>query len=85
MGKPSVTGWPSDNIIPGRDWAAPLAGVTVYLYQGDADETTPMTHLALYASAIPHAHVRRLSGRDHQLNDDLSEVAQDISRVSKPA
>ncbi len=78
-------GWPSDDIIPGRDWAAPLAGVTVYLYQGDADETTPMTHLALYASAIPHAHVRRLSGRDHQLNDDLSEVAQDISRVSKPA
>jgi predicted alpha/beta hydrolase family esterase len=78
-------GWPSDDIVPGRDWAAPLAGITVYLYQGDADETTPMTHLDLYAKAIPHAYVRRLNGRNHQLNDDLSEVAQDISRVSTPA
>ena len=42
-----------------------------------------MTHLDLYASAIPHTHLRCLSGRDHQLNDDLSEVAQDIGRVSK--
>ncbi len=61
------------------------SGVTVYLYQGDADETTPMTHLDLYAKAIPHAHGRRLNGRNHQLNDDLSEVAQDISRVASPA
>ncbi|THK36178.1 alpha/beta hydrolase [Ensifer sp. MPMI2T] len=78
-------GWLSDDIVPGRDWAAPLAGATIYLYQGDADETTPMTHLDLYAKAIPQAHVRRLSGRDHQLDNDLAEVTQDIRRVRKPA
>jgi predicted alpha/beta hydrolase family esterase len=76
-------GWPSDDIVLDRDWAAPLAGVAVYLYQGDADETTPATHLDLYAKAIPHAQVRHLNGRDHQLNNDLSEVAQDIRRVSE--
>jgi hypothetical protein len=42
-----------------------------------------MTHLDLYEKAIPQAHVRRLSGRDHQLNDDLSKVAQNIRRVSR--
>ncbi|MFJ6200041.1 hypothetical protein [Micromonospora sp. NPDC092111] len=29
---------------------------------------------------IPQAHLHRLPGRDHQLNDDLSEVAKVIRR-----
>lgn len=71
-------GWPSDELVPGPDWGAPLADRAVYLYQGDADDTTPMAHVDLYAAAMPHARVRRLIGRDHQLNDDLSEVAEDV-------
>ena len=71
-------GWPSDDIVHALDWAAPLSKVTVYLYQGDADETAPMTHLDLYAKAIPRAEVRVLVGRDHQLCNDLREVAGDI-------
>ena len=71
-------GWPSDEVKANPGWAGPLAATTVYLYQGDADDTTPMTHVGLYAKAIPHARLRRLSGRDHQLNDDLAEVAADI-------
>jgi predicted alpha/beta hydrolase family esterase len=78
-------GWTSDDIEPGRDWAEPLSGVAVLLYRGDADETTPLAHLGLYASAIPHALVRRLAGRDHQLGDDLTEVAEDIRRLVRPA
>lgn len=54
------------------------AGVPVYLYHGDADSVVPVEHLALHAAAIPAAHVRRLRGRDHQLDGDLSEVARDI-------
>jgi len=42
-------GWPADDIVLRRDWTAPLADIAVYLYQGDTDETTPMTHLDLYA------------------------------------
>jgi predicted alpha/beta hydrolase family esterase len=78
-------GWPSDDIAPAPDWAAPLAGVPIYLYQGDADETTPMAHLDLYGKAIPQAHLRCLRDRDHQLDNDLSEVARDIRRVSQTA
>ncbi len=74
-------GWPSDEIAPAADWAAPLAETAIRLYQGDADETVPMEHADLYAKVLPRALVRRLPGRDHQLNDDLSEVAEDIRRA----
>jgi hypothetical protein len=43
-----------------------------------------MTHVDLYAKAIPQARVRRLKSRDHQLNNDLSEIAEDIRRMGKP-
>jgi predicted alpha/beta hydrolase family esterase len=77
-------GWPSEDIVLRRDWAAPFAGLAVFLTQGDADTTTPMTHLDLYAKALPQAQLRRLEGRDHQLDNDLSEIADDIRRVGKP-
>lgn len=75
-------GWPSDEIDPQSDWAKPLAGIPIYLYLGDADSTVPMAHVDLYAEAIPHAHVRRLPGCDHQLNNDLSEVAEDVREMT---
>jgi hypothetical protein len=40
-----------------------------------------VAHVDLYKKSIPHAQVRKLEGRDHQLNDDLSEVAADIRRL----
>jgi predicted alpha/beta hydrolase family esterase len=76
-------GWPSDEIEADPDLGAKLpAQSPVYLYQGDADETVPAGHLDLNAKAIPEAVVRRLPGRDHQLNNDLSEVAADIRKLT---
>jgi hypothetical protein len=40
-----------------------------------------VSHLAIYARHLPHAQARRLQGRDHQLNEDLSEVAADIKAL----
>lgn len=75
-------GWPSEDIEPVADLGASLpAQVPVYLYHGSEDETVPFEHVGLYARAIPQAVVRRLTGRNHQLNDDLSEVAADIRRL----
>ena len=72
-------GWSSDAIAPKPDLGAGLpAPSPVYLYQGDADDIVPAAHAALNAAAIPQAVLRMLAGRDHQLNDDLSEVAADI-------
>ena len=75
-------GWPSDDIEPRPDLAARLpAAVPVFLYHGEDDAIVPVAHVELYAAAIPHARVRRLVGRDHQLNNDLSDVASDIRQL----
>jgi hypothetical protein len=72
-------GWPSTDFKPSPDLGARLPWATpVFLYHGSADDTAPIAHLGLYKKAIPQAHAHRLAGRDHQLNDDLSEVARDI-------
>jgi len=75
-------GWPSDDLRPTKEAAAELRDrAPLYLYQGRDDETVPLSHLGLLAKALPHATVRRLEGRDHQLNHDLSEIAHDIRHL----
>jgi len=76
-------GWPSEDIGALTDSGASLpGGVPIFLYHGSKDETAPFGHVDLYARAIPQAVVRRLPGRDHQLNNDMASVAADIRRAS---
>jgi hypothetical protein len=76
-------GWPSEDFEPAPDLGARLPPSTpIYLYHGSEDDTAPCAHVDLYKRVISHAHVRKLAGRNHQLNDDLSEVAADIRRIS---
>lgn len=72
-------GWPSEDIEPKSDLGARLPKEwKIYLYHGNEDDIAPFGHVDLYEKAIPQAVVRRLAGRDHQLNEDLSAVAADI-------
>lgn len=72
-------GWTSDDEPPLVEVAERLpASVPVLLFHGEADPEVPVAHVARWAAAVPHARVHRLAGRDHQLNDDLSEVARAI-------
>jgi predicted alpha/beta hydrolase family esterase len=76
-------GWPSDDIQPRSDFAERLpAALPVLLYHGTEDDTVPTAHVHLYAKVIPHAAVRVLAHRDHQLNNDLSEVARELRSLS---
>lgn len=59
------------------------ADLAVHLYHGDEDETVPIEHIDLYGKAIPQAIVKRLDGRDHQLDNDLSDVAADIRQFAE--
>jgi predicted alpha/beta hydrolase family esterase len=73
-------GWPSGDLRPTRELALDDA-TPVFLYQGTRDDTVPVSHVELLAKALPRAIVRRLEGRDHQPDDDLSEVARDIRQL----
>lgn len=53
----------------------------VFLFHGREDEVVPVSHVEMYARALPRATVRRLDGRNHMLNDDLRDVAQEIIRL----
>ena len=72
-------GWPSEGIKPTANLGARLPQKTpIYLYHGSEDDTAPLAHVDLYERAIPGAIVHRLRGRNHQLNDDLAEVAAGV-------
>ncbi|WP_133254322.1 alpha/beta hydrolase [Phenylobacterium deserti] len=71
--------WRWDDVALPADAAGRFpAGAPLFLYHGEADASVPVSHLRMYARALPQGVVRALPGRDHQLNGDMSEVARDI-------
>lgn len=77
-------GWTSEDIgrFPGADHLP--AGLPVFLHHGTHDQRVPPAHAGLYAKAMPDATVCMLPGRDHQLNNNLSELARDIASLDLP-
>ena len=70
-------GWPGDGFELPQDLGARLPrGTPVHIYHGLDDDTAPPAHADLYAHTIPDAVIHRLPDRDHQLGNDLSEVAE---------
>jgi len=79
-------GWETDDIETRPDLAERLPrDVPIFLYHGRGDDDVPFAHVELYARLLPGAQVHRLAGRDHQLNNRLSEVAADIRRLEQRA
>jgi len=77
-------GWETDDIEAHTDLAERLPrDVPVLLYHGRDDDSVPFAHVELYARLLPLAQVHRLAGRDHQLDNRLSEVADDIRRLDQ--
>jgi pimeloyl-ACP methyl ester carboxylesterase len=72
-------GWPSDELAARTHFDL---DVPVVVFHGSADTTVPAAHAELYAKAIADATVHILEGRDHQLNNDLREVARAIVKLS---
>ena len=73
-------GWAGDDFELKSDLGARLPqGVPVDVFHGLLDDTAPPSHAHRYAEVIPQAQVHLLPGRDHQLNNDLSEVAKTIN------
>ncbi|MEU8008658.1 alpha/beta fold hydrolase [Micromonospora parva] len=74
-------GWAGDEFELPPDLGVRLPrGVPVHVFHGRRDDTVPPSHADRYAAVIPQARLHRLPERDHQLNDDLREVAAVIRR-----
>lgn len=74
-------GWQYEGFRLENNFASKLPKMPVFLYHGTADEVVPFAHLALYAEKIPRAKVYKITGRGHQLNNELSEVVRDIKSL----
>jgi pimeloyl-ACP methyl ester carboxylesterase len=75
-------GWDSGDWKPQRGLGEKLpGGVPIFLFHGLADDTAPPTHADLFARAIPQAQLCLLPNRDHQLNNDLGEIAAVIKSL----
>lgn len=69
-------GWAGEEFELASDLGARLPpGVPVQVFHGLEDQTVPPSHARLYGTAISQAQLHLLPGRDHQLGDDLREVA----------
>jgi pimeloyl-ACP methyl ester carboxylesterase len=71
-----IGGWPGEEFeLPSHLGARLPARVPVHVFHGLEDDSVPPAHAGLYARAIPQAQLHRLPGRDHQLCNDLGDVA----------
>ena len=78
-------GWESGDDLPVEALETKVpTGIPIHFYHGTDDEIVPYAHLALYEKAVPRAVIHRLEARDHQLNEDLAELARDIERITAP-
>jgi len=72
-------GWQYEGFTLDDEFASKLpANILIFFYHSADDEVVPFSHLALYAEKLPHAIIRKIIGRGHQLKNDLSEVVHDI-------
>jgi uncharacterized protein len=55
--------------------------VPIFLYHCRDDEEVPFEHFSIYARKLPRATVREIASGGHQLNNDLSLVANDIKTL----
>jgi pimeloyl-ACP methyl ester carboxylesterase len=70
-------GWPAEEFEFSSDLGSRLPpGVPIHVFHGLEDDAIPPAHADLYARAIPQAQLHLLPGRDHQLGNDLVDVAR---------
>lgn len=55
--------------------------VPVFFYQSRDDEEVPFSNLSLYAQKLPRATAREIASGGHQLGNDLTLVAKDITKI----
>ena len=80
------SGWQVDDFEVTDETGGRLPpGVPVDVFFGMEDDTVPRSHAGLWAAAIPQARLHPLAERDHQLGNNLGEVADVITVLAAAA
>lgn len=65
-----------------EDFAEKLPkNVPIFLYHCRDDEEVPFEHLSFYRQKLPYATIREIESGGHQLNNNLSIIADDINSL----
>jgi len=75
-------GWNYEGFTLDNELAAKKTkSIPIFFYHSTNDEIVPFSHLSRYAKKFPHAKIRAIEGRGHQMKNDLSEVVRDIEAI----
>ena len=73
-----------EELALGPGFAADLPpDMPISLYHCRDDEVVPYAHMALWARDLPQARIHTCDTGGHQVNNDLSAVAQDIAALCR--
>jgi len=75
-------GWQYEGFTLNNDLASKrTVNIPLFFYHSNDDEIVPFSHLTLYEEKFPHAKIRKIVGRGHQLKNDVSEIVHDLQSL----
>lgn len=78
-------GWKYDGFetleLPSKAKSILPVDMPLFFYHSSDDEIVPFDHLSLFAKEFPKATIRKMKTGGHQLDNDLTEVANDIKQL----
>ena len=78
-----LRGWSMDEFKLQHDFQSKLPAIDkVFIYHSRHDKWVPFSHGQAYAKALPGSMMRSIDGNDHEFNEGLPVLVNDIQRLS---
>jgi hypothetical protein len=75
-------GWEFEGFTINNELAAKkVSDIPLFFYHCTDDEVVPFSHITLYEAMFPSGKFRKIAGQGHQFDDDISDVARDITTL----
>ncbi len=76
-------GWAMDEFKLQHNFASKLPPIdNVFIYHSRHDKWVPYSHGQSYAKALPSSKLRTIDGNEHEFNEGLSLLVNDIEHLS---
>lgn len=76
-------GWSVDEFMFERGFPSKFPEIDkIFIYHSRLDKWVPYSHAQFYARALPHSVFRSITGSDHEFNEGLPVLVNDIQNLS---